>query len=248
MGDQLAEVELHLDPGVRPAERLAVDPGAKRPVQLAVPPGISQGVGRDRDRRAGAPGLALEEAEALGQLVRDQPPERDVVEEYHQLDVAARRIGVDPHGHVVGDHRDLGLEVDAERLVGHQDLLGRPEEPVRGRLVHQRVGEEALGQLGATRPAHQLDVVEVGAAVGELIRPRQGRGHGRRVERHALAPLEPRRDLTQPGLDRRPIVERRLQRRRHVGNLSKARKVLADDHQPAITPMPERREFHDDQS
>ena len=172
--------------------------------------------GRDRDRRAGAARLALEEAEALGELVRDQAAQRDVVEQHHELDVGERRRRRDAHRHVVGDHRDLGLEVDAVGLVGDLDRVARPEKAVRGALVHQRIVEQLCRQLGAARPAHQRDVVQIGAAVGELVGARQGRRAGAGIEGEdvlgaELAPLQLRRDLAQRRLERRPVVERGLQ-------------------------------------
>ena len=88
----------------------------------------------------------------------------------------ARRLGVDAHRHVVGDDRDLGLEIDAPGLVGHRDRIARAEERVGAALVHQRIGPEARRHLRAARLAHQLDVVHVGRAVGPLIGARQGRG------------------------------------------------------------------------
>ena len=80
------------------------------------------------------------------------------------------------HRHVAGDHRDLGLEVDAPGFVGSRDRIARTEEAVGAALVHQRIGPEARRHLGAARFAHQLDVVHVGRAVGPLVGARQRRG------------------------------------------------------------------------
>ena len=38
----------------------------------------------------------------------------------------ARRFGRDAHRHVVGDHRDLALEVDAPGLVAGRDVVAGP--------------------------------------------------------------------------------------------------------------------------
>src|SRR3546814_6312176 len=45
MGDELAEVEGHVDARIGPAERLAVEIDAQRPVQLTVPPAIAAHLG-----------------------------------------------------------------------------------------------------------------------------------------------------------------------------------------------------------
>jgi hypothetical protein len=42
--------------------------------------------------------------------------------------------------------------------------------------------QEGGRQFGAARPAHKLDVVEIGAAVGELVGARQWRRALRRIE------------------------------------------------------------------
>ena len=70
MGDQLAEIEGQIGAGVGMAELLAVEGRDQRQVELAAVPGVAQLVGRHGDRREGGRGLAVEEAEALGQLGR----------------------------------------------------------------------------------------------------------------------------------------------------------------------------------
>ena len=60
------------------------------------------------------------------------------------------------------------------RLVGQRDRIARGQHAVRAALVHQRVGPEGLGHLGAARLPHQFDVVHIGRAVGPLIGARQG--------------------------------------------------------------------------
>ena len=49
------------------------------------------------------------------------------------------------HRHVVGDHRDLAFEVDAELLARHGDILVGPEKIVRAALVDERIGPEVAG-------------------------------------------------------------------------------------------------------
>ena len=80
------------------------------------------------------------------------------------------------HRHVAGDHRDLGLEVDAPGFGRHRDRLARTEERVGAALVHQRIGPERRRHLGAAGSADELDVVHIGRAVGPLIGARQRRG------------------------------------------------------------------------
>ena len=122
------------------------------------------------------------------------------------------------HGHVVGDHRDLGLEIDAPGFVGERHVVARAEQIVRAALVDQRIGPERGRHFRATRLAHQLHVIDVGAAVHPVIGARQRRGalsdvegHGARQRRAGFqrggALGEPRRECV-------PVVERRLQRRR----------------------------------
>ena len=64
-------------------------------MQLVASPGVAQLVRGHGHRREGAGGLAVQEAEALGELVRDQGARGDVVDQQDQLDVpAGQRAGV----------------------------------------------------------------------------------------------------------------------------------------------------------
>ena len=92
-----------------------------------------------------------------------------------------------PGRHRVGDDRHLGLEVDAPRLVGGEDAVARPEKSVRAALVHQRVGPERVGQHGAARLVHQLDMIDVGTAIAPLEGTRQGRAEIPGIERKDAA-------------------------------------------------------------
>ena len=80
---------------------------------------------------------------------------------------------------------------------------------VRAALIHQGIGPEARGHLGAARLAHELDMVHVGRAVGPLIGARQRRQAGRFVERLAgdAAVVQQIEDLAQ--LDARTAASRR---------------------------------------
>ncbi len=114
--------EGHVDAGVGPAERLAVERSQQRQMQLAVTPGGAEFVRRHGDGGECRRRLAVEEAETLGQLGRDEIAQRDVVDQHQEPDVACgapRRR--DAHRHVAGDDGDLAFEVDAPGLVGHFD-------------------------------------------------------------------------------------------------------------------------------
>ncbi len=182
MRDQLGEVELHVHAGFRRAEPGAVDVGHQRQVDLAVLPGLAQLVGGDEHRRQRRTRLGLQEAEALGQLARNQVAQGDVIDQADQLDVPGRLFGGDRHRHVVGDDHQLGFQVDAVLLADDLDRVARAVKAGAGGLVHQRVGVEALRDLGATGAADALHVRQVGAAVDEFIGTRQRRGQRLQVD------------------------------------------------------------------
>jgi len=69
------------------------------------------------------------------------------------------------HRHVAGDHCDLGLEVDAPRLVGQFDVITRTEHVVGGALVHQRIGPELGRHRYAAREVTRDDELAVAGAV-----------------------------------------------------------------------------------
>ncbi len=151
----------------------------------------AQFVGRHGDRREGAGGLGLEEAEILGQFGRNEIAKGNVVHQHHELDVRSgvgsrRRIG-----HVVGDDRDFGLEIDAPGLVGGDDNVGRTDKGIRAALVHQGIGPERWRHLRAARFADQLDMGDIGRAVGPLIGAGQGRQAILRVEGMRRRPRYP---------------------------------------------------------
>src|SRR5690606_36058576 len=105
----------------------------------------------------------------LGQFAGDQVAQADVVDQAHELDVRGGLLRRHRHRHVVGDHHDLGFQVDAVGLVDHPHRVPRAVEAGAGGLVHQGVGIETLWHLGATRTAHAFDVRQVGTAVDELV-------------------------------------------------------------------------------
>jgi len=244
--DELREGELHVHTGLRRAEPVAVDVRGQRQVDLVVAPGIAEFVRGDEHRRQGRARLGLQEAEALGQFVGDQVAQRDVVDQADQLDVARGLRRRDRHRHVVGDHHHLGLEVDAVVLADHQHVVARAEEAGADRLVHQRIDIEGLRHLGPARPAHALDVRQVGTAVDELVGARQRRGEHRRVEVEHLLRLDEAGaavagDLLQQfghRVEARrgvvPVLQRALQRVGHLRHGDRLAQVAAGDDQRAV--------------
>ena len=87
------------------------------------------------------------------------------------------------HRDVAGDHRDLGLEVDAQVLARADDRrrAGRGSRRLPPWYISGSV-QKKLGHLGAARLAHQLDVVDVRRAVGPLVGARQRRHAALRIE------------------------------------------------------------------
>jgi hypothetical protein len=216
-------------------------------LELVVAPSVPELVRRDRDRREGRGGLAVQEAEALGELVRDQGAGGDVVDQHDEPDVAAGEAGRRAHRHVVGDDRDLGLQVHAPGFVRALDRVARSHEPVRGALVHERVGPEPLRQLGTARLPDQLDVGDVGGAVDPLVGARQGRGAGGLVERERVPGLAALQALGQPAqlrLGFGPALQRRLQRRGDPIGGHGPGEVAGDDDEAAVAARLEAGEPH----
>ena len=189
MGEQLVEAELHVLAAFGLAEELLFVVGNQGAVNLATAPGVTELIRRHRHRREGRARLARHEAEPLAELRRNEVAQRHVVDQYQQANVRLGRRSRGAHGHVVGDDPHLGLEIDAEFLAGHGNGFTRPQETVRGRLIHEGIGEKAGGHLGAARLAHALDVGQVGAAVEELVGPRQGARQGPELQRKGLGRL-----------------------------------------------------------
>ena len=187
----------------------AVDAADERQVHLAVAPGLAELVGRHRHRRERRGGLGLIEAEALGELAGNQVAQRPVVDQHDQLDVRRRRrpasvpIGTSSVITATSASRSMPQAVVAERHV-----VARAEQVVGAALVHQRIGPERRRHLRAARLAHQLDVVDVGAAIHPVIGARQRRRALRRVEGHdvgsARTVLERRGALGEPRRDGAP--------------------------------------------
>jgi PAS domain S-box-containing protein len=152
--DQLAEMERHFLAGVAHADGAAVPGALQREVQAPCVPCFAEFVEGDRDGAKRRGGLALEEAEALGQLVGDEVAQRHVVGDHDEADAVQRLVGRGGHRHVAGDHRDLGFEVEAVVLARHGDVVGGPEEIVAAALVHERLRVVVGRHFGIAREAH----------------------------------------------------------------------------------------------
>ena len=219
----------------------------ERQVDLAAVPRVAELVRRHRDRRERGRGLRLVEAETLGELGGNQVAQRPVVREHQQLDVLARLVGTRAHRHVVGDHRDLALEVDAELLARHHDVLAGAEKIVRASLVDERIGPETRRHLRAARLAHQLDVIHVRRAIDPLIRTRQRRhcAFETKRSRRDSALLERLGRVAQQRHAPRPVVERLLQRTREMRYGQRARQAAIHEDQLAVaSAVAQSGEFH----
>src|SRR3546814_6294614 len=80
----------------------------------------------------------------------------DLIDQPDQLDVPGGLVRRDRHRHVVGDHHDLGFQVDAVTLVDHLDAVARAVEAGAGGLVHQRIGVETLRHLRSEEHTSEL--------------------------------------------------------------------------------------------
>uniref|UniRef100_A0A0N4YZX5 Secreted protein n=1 Tax=Parastrongyloides trichosuri TaxID=131310 RepID=A0A0N4YZX5_PARTI len=247
VGDQDAEVEGHVDAGVRLAKVSAVQLHQQGAGQLAVLPAIAQRIRRDEDRRQGAGRLGLEEAEALGQLARNQVAQRDIVDQADQTDRRQSLVAGRALGHVAGDDDDLGFQVAAPGLVLQRDGVAGAEEVVGAALIHQRVGPEGRRHLGVAGFAHQFDVVHIGRAVSPLIGAGQGGGGlvlAEAAARHGFV-LQALGQGPQQGLAAVPVIQRRLQRGRDQEGVREPVQVVGDDDEAAVTAVLERGEFHE---
>ena len=237
MRDELAEMKRHLRPGFAAAHAFAVPVAVQREVQAPALPGAAELVGRHRHRAEGRGGLGLQETEALGQLAGDELAQAPVVGQHHQSNRFQRLCRRRTQGHVGGDHRDLGLEVDAPGFIGKGRVLHGAEQVVAATLVHQRVAVEALGHRGAARFAHQLHVVEVRRAVGPLVSAWQGRHALAWVERESVArfaAVERGVQVFKLRRDEVPVVEQSLHARGDAGGEMRAGQVTRDHDQLAV--------------
>ncbi len=102
----------------------------QRQMQPRAIPGFAQSGGGDGDRRKRTGGLALKEAESLGDLAGHQGAQADVVAQHYELDMRACPVRRYAHGHVVQDDGDLRFEVDVPGFVRQGDVVAGAEESV----------------------------------------------------------------------------------------------------------------------
>ena len=186
MRDEFRKTECGVRARFGTAERLAVEIDFHHAVENASPPGIAKFVRCHRHRRKGRRRFRLEKAEPLAELGRNQIAKRYVVDQHHQLDIRRRIPFRHAHRHVAGDHCHLGLHVDSPGLVGNWYRRAWRQEIIGTALIHQRVGPEAVGHLGATGLAHQRHVIDIGRAVSPLVGARKRRMRRSLVKGKAL--------------------------------------------------------------
>ncbi len=195
------------------AERLAVEraeqrqaAGCRRPRPRPVRP-ASTATGEKAEA-----GFAWKKPKPLASSPGIEIAQRDVVDQHHQPDVRARLVGVDAHRHVAGDHRDLGLEIDAPAFLGAGSGRGRrgtrPSRPdTSGGSVQKLSGISAPRALRTRR-----DMVHIGGAIGPLIA--RGRGEQAVFGSNGIVPFAPaftRSEKTcRVGAMRIPVIQRRI--------------------------------------
>ena len=130
MGDELAEVEGHIDARIGAAERLAVEINAECAVQLAAVPPVAQRTGCHENGGEGAGRFGLQEAEALGEFIRDEVAQRHVIGEADKPDVAPCLVRGHALRHVSGDDDDFRLHVAAPGFVCQRNGITRSKEAV----------------------------------------------------------------------------------------------------------------------
>ena len=248
MGDQLAEVKSHLLACIAHADLAAVPGALQCQMQTAALPGIAQLVQRHGHGTEGRGGLALEEAEALGQFARYQIAQAHVIGQHDESDAVQCIPGIRAHRHVAGNDGDLGLEVYAHGRAGDDHIVAGADEIIAATLVHQRVGVEVGRHLGIARLAHQLHMVDVGRAIGPLISSRQRchaalRIEGKRVA--GLAVIEFMRQILQLGSHIAPVVQHLLHAIGNAGGIAGLAQVTRDhDQLPVARAILVRCQFH----
>jgi hypothetical protein len=96
----------------------AIDP---RPVKL---------VRRHSNGREGRGGLAVKEAEILGQFTGNDVAQADIIDQHDQFDRAGRINGGNSHRHITGDDGNLALEIDSKILGRKPDRITRTQKRV----------------------------------------------------------------------------------------------------------------------
>ena len=152
---------------------------------------------------------------------------------------SAASSGVAPAGTSLGDDRNLGLEIDAVRLVRGRDRIARAEEAIGAALVDQRIGPEGLRHFRAPGFPDEFDMIHISRAVRPLI----GAGQGAcaivlvEAERWDRAMLELFRKVGEARRDALPFVESALQGRHDEEGVRGPREIGGDHHEPAVTPL-----------
>ena len=192
-------------------------------------------------------GLRLEEAEALGELGRDEVAQRHVVDQHDQADrgrglLRDAPIGTSPVITAISASKSMP-QASSGSAIGSRGPRKASEPPwyISGSVQKRR------RHLGAAGLAHQLDVVHIGRAVRPLIGARQGRGAIVLVEAEGRAPSRARArgEIGEARAVALPVVEGRLQRRRDDKGVGRPRQVFGDDDEPAVAALLEGGEFHD---
>ena len=176
MHDQAREVELHVAAAMRRPQHLIVDTDPHRQRKLAAIPHRAEFIRRHCQRGEGSGGLALHEAKALGQFLRNQIAQADIVDQGQQQDLVCGFVALNAHGGVIQDHCHFGLQIDTPVLGLAADVILRADEVVGVALVHQRVFAHFGGHLGAACLAHQFHMRQIGRGIQPLIGARQGGG------------------------------------------------------------------------
>ena len=236
MGNQLREVESHVDAAFGLAERRAIVFHQQGQVQLAAVPGLAQLVRRHGDRRKGARRFGLEETETLGQLTRDQPAQRDIIDQHDEADGFGRLLDRTTGRRVPGDDGDLAFHVTAPGRVTQRDIGARREKGVGAALIHQRIGPESGRHFGIAGLADQFDVIDIGRAVSPLEgarQRRQGLALMETLARDGLA-LQLVRQRAQGRLAAFPIIQRRLQRRGNLTRVGTPGQIMGDHDKAAV--------------
>src|SRR5450755_2258647 len=237
MRQELVKTETHVYARVRPAKKFAVDMADERQVQLAVAPSVRKLIGGRRDSGKCGRGLRLQEAKALGKLARNEIAQTPVVDEHDELHMAGGCCGRNAERHIVSHDRNLGLKIDALLLACERRIIAGAQKRIRASLIHERIGAKRGGHFSTARLAHELDMMQVGAAVEPLIGSRQRCCAGARIEgmrAHGICQLKLDSRRTQPWLSRIPAVERGLQRRGDVRHRHITPKRAIDDDQLAV--------------
>ena len=209
---------------------------------------VAELVGRDRERRERGRRLALEEPEALRELVGDQVAQRAVVREHDEPHVRARRRppwcrAARRRGRRRPRTRSRGPTPDRAARSDRAGRAGRPSRPGRSSgSVSSVVGGSAPRALRT-----RMHVVEERRAVDPLVRARQRRAEPVRIDGHAVerAAVERLGERAQRRLGGLPVIERALERGPRIGRRRAGLAVAAHDQEPAVAgTVAEGRELH----